>query len=177
MLGAQNLSNRFYAVHPRRNDRFLRASTLLKTIYREADFTEFNFTRHLLTALRATDPDKFGMVEAELKEAWVARMKSLVSKIRSRVVLLWLADHAPDDCARCPDDGAEPLFVDRAMIEAVRPFVSSVVEVVVSPDEVADGFGGLVYNELEEPAALGLLGVSAHEKAARALHPVLSKLM
>ena len=50
--GAQNLSNRFHAVHPRRNDRFLRASTLLKTIYRDVDFTEFNFTRHLLTTLR-----------------------------------------------------------------------------------------------------------------------------
>ncbi len=36
-MGAQNLSNRFYAVHPRRNDRFLRASTLMKTIFREVD--------------------------------------------------------------------------------------------------------------------------------------------
>ena len=32
VTGAHNTSNRFYAVHPRRNDRFLRASTLLKAI-------------------------------------------------------------------------------------------------------------------------------------------------
>ncbi|GKY89264.1 DUF6473 family protein [Sinisalibacter aestuarii] len=177
VMGAQNLSNRFYAVHPRRNDRFLRASALLKTIYREVDFTEFNFTRHLLAALKAKDPDMFALVETELKEAWVARMRSLVSKIRSRVVLLWLADHAPDDCTSCPGDGAEPLFVDRDMIEAVRPYVAAVVEVVVSADEIADGSAGLVYGEMEEPAAQGLLGVTAHDKAARALHPVLARLL
>ncbi len=52
VMGAHNMSNRFYAVHPRRNDRFLRASLgCCKTIYPEVDFTEFNFTRHMLTAL------------------------------------------------------------------------------------------------------------------------------
>jgi hypothetical protein len=176
VMGAQNLSNRFYAVHPRRNDRFLRASTLLKTIYRDVDFTELNFTRHLLTTLRAEDSDRFGMVETELKEAWVARMQSLVSKIRSHIVLLWLADHRPDEPTTNPDSGSEPLFVDRAMIEAVRPYVSSVVEVVIGPEEVADGAVGLVYHELDGPAAQGLLGVCAHDRAARALHPILERL-
>jgi Domain of unknown function (DUF6473) len=175
--GAQNLSNRFYAVHPRRNDRFLRASNLLKTIYRDVDFTEFNFTRHLLTTLREDNPDKFAMVESELKEAWVARMKTLVSRISSRVVLLWLADHEPEDCHTSTDDGSDPLFVDRDMLQAVAPYVSALVEVVVEAEDVADGFQGLVYSDLEEPAARGLLGVTAHEKAARALHPVLEGLM
>lgn len=176
VLGAQNLSNRFYAVHPRRNDRFLRASALLKTIYRDVDFSELNFTRHLLSTLLAEGPDRFGMVESELKEAWVARMKALVSKIRSRVVLLWLADHAPYAPTAHPGDGAEPLFVDRAMIEAVRPYVSSVVEVVISPEEIADGARGLIYSDLDEPAAHALLGVTAHDRAARALHPELERL-
>lgn len=175
--GAQNMSNRFYAVHPRRNDRFLRASTLLKTIYRDMDFTEFNFTRHLLTALREDNAEKFAMVEEELKEAWVARMKTLVAKINARVVLLWLSDHDPENHTTCTEQGSDPLFVDRAMLERVRPYVSGVVEVVVKPEEVRDGFQGLVYNELEEPIARGLLGVSAHERAARALHPVIEALL
>lgn len=177
LSGAQYMSNRFYAVHPRRNDRFLRASTLLKTIYRDVDFTEFNFTRHLLTALQKENAEKFAMVEAELKEAWVARMKSLLTRISSRVVLLWLSDHDPDSPTTCSEQGGDPLFVDRDMIERVRPYVSDVVEVVVKPEEVADGVHGLVYNEHEEQMARGLLGVSAHDKAARALHPVIQGLL
>ena len=33
LSGAQYMSNRFYMVHPRRNDRFLRASPALKALY------------------------------------------------------------------------------------------------------------------------------------------------
>lgn len=177
VMGAQNMSNRFYAVHPRRNDRFLRASNLLKTIYREVDFTEFNFTRHLLSALKATSPEKFVMVEQELREAWIARMKTLISKIDSRVVMLWLADHAPETPHTNTTTGSDPLFVDRAMLDEVRPFVERTVEVVVTPEEVADGFSGLSYTEFEEPAARGMLGTIAHARAASALDRTLRELL
>jgi hypothetical protein len=172
--GAQNMSNRFYAVHPRRNDRFLRASNLLKTIYREVDFTEFNFTRHLLTALRDASPDKFLMVEQELKEAWVARMKTLVSSIESDVILLWLSDHSPDKTDDQPLNGVDPLFVDRDMLRQVEPFVAGIAEVVVQPQDIEAGFPGLVYTDLEEPAARGMLGTVAHDKVAEALEPLLT---
>ncbi len=176
-MGAQNMSNRFYAVHPRRNDRFLRASNLLKTIYREVDFTEFNFTRHLLSALRAISEEKFAMVEQELRESWVGRMKTLASEIDSRLVLLWLADHAPDTPVTDPTHGRDPLFVDREMMIAVKPFFEHIVEVVVSPEDVMDGFPGLVFNEFEEPAARGSLGTVAHAQAASALDTVLRGLL
>ena len=39
----RNMSNRFYTVHPRRNDRFIKASALLQTIYREVDFSRVQF--------------------------------------------------------------------------------------------------------------------------------------
>lgn len=175
--GAQNLSNRFYAVHPRRNDRFLRASTLLKTIFRDVDFTEFHFTRHLLTALKRADPDAFKMVEAELKDAWTARMKTLMSRIDAPVVLLWMSAHSPDDCAVCTENGSDPLFVNRAMLEEVAPYSAGLVEVILTPEEVGDGLQGLVFDEMEEPAARGLLGLMAHEKAARALRPVVETLV
>ena len=175
--GAQNMSNRFYAVHPRRNDRFLRASNLLKTIYREVDFTEFNFTRHLLSSLKTVSPEKFAMVEQELREAWVARMKSLVARLDGRVVLLWLSDHAPD----CPDtdttSGSDPLFIDREMLEEVAPFVDDIVEIVVTPEERADGFSGLAFNTFEEPAAREMLGTVAHARAAAALDAALRRLL
>jgi hypothetical protein len=38
VIGAQNMTNRFYSVHPRGNDRFVGPSDLLKTIFRDVDF-------------------------------------------------------------------------------------------------------------------------------------------
>ncbi len=177
LTGAQNMSNRFYAVHPRRNDRFLRASSLLKTIYRDIDFTEFNFTRHLLTALKTESAEKFAIVEHELQEAWTARMRMLIAGLESEVVLLWLSDRSPDDCGTCTTEGADPLFVDRKMLKVVAPYASDLVEVVVTPEEIAAGQPGLVYGDLEEPAAREMLGTVAHEKAAEALVPVIARLM
>lgn len=175
--GAQNLSNRFYAVHPRRNDRFLRASTLLKTLYRDVDFTDIHFTRHLLTKLKAADPEAFGMVEAELKAAWVARMKTLMSRLEAPVVLLWMSDHPPESSHNCSDTGSDPLFVNREMLDSVAPYAADLLEIVLSPEEVRDGLQGLVFNEMEAPAARGLLGLIAHEKAARELRPIIENLI
>lgn len=177
VMGAQNMSNRFYAVHPRRNDRFLRASNLLKTIYRDVDFTEFHFTRHLLSALRASSAEKFAMVEQELREAWVARMKTLASKVESRVILLWLSSHSPDNPVDDTSEGADPLFVDRTMMEELRPFVEDIVEVVASPEDIEDGFLGLAYNEFEAPMARGMLGTVAHAHVASALDAALRKAL
>jgi hypothetical protein len=66
--GAQTLSNRLYTVHPRRNDRFVRASGILRTIYRDVDFTEFHFTRHMLDHLRPCR--RTGSTSSETNCAW-----------------------------------------------------------------------------------------------------------
>lgn len=167
MTGAQNLSNRFYAVHPRRNDRFLRASTLLKTIYREVDFTEYNFTRHFLAGLRAASELKFGMIAAELKEAWVARMQKLIGRIGGPVVLLWLSDHAPDAPVDDPLAHGNGLFIDAGMIDALRPIVAGVVEVVADAEERRQGFEQMVFGEMDAAAATEMLGPVVHKRAAQ----------
>ena len=177
ITGAQNMSNRFYAVHPRRNDRFLRASNLLKTIYREVDFSEINFTRHLLKTLWEASPDKFTMVEAELKEAWLGRMKGLINRLDGKVVLLWLADHAPGGARAFAPDAPDPLFVDAAMLDEVRPMVAGVAEVVVSQAEIDEGRAGLIHDEIDAPAAQASLGVVAQARAAEALEKVLEPLL
>lgn len=167
--GAVNLSNRFYAVHPRRNDRFLRASNLLKTIYREVDFTEFNFTRHMLQTLQDLSGEKFAMVEMELKEAWVGRMKSLVARIDSPLILLWLSERSISEI--CPNGilGPDPAMVDEDMINEIKPFVQDVVEVKVSAEQIDLGRKELVYPEMDEAAAHSMLGALAHDLAADAL--------
>ena len=177
ITGAQNMSNRFYAVHPRRNDRFLRASNLLKTIYREVDFSDINFTRHLLKTLWEASPDKFTMVEAELKEAWIGRMKGLINRLDGKVVLLWLADHAPGDARAYAPDAPDPLFVDAEMLNEVRPMVAGMAEVVVSRAEIEAGRAGLIHDEIDAPAAQASLGVVAQARAAEALEQVLEPLL
>jgi hypothetical protein len=169
LMGAQNLSNRFYAVHPRRNDRFLRASTLMKTIYREIDFTEFHFTRHLLAGLRDASAEKFEMITGELKDAWVARMQKLIETVSGQVVLLWMADHPPGADSADPLARSGPLLVDARMIDVLRPRVSAVVEIVAGPEERAEGFGQMHFGEMDSSAAAELLGPVVHKRAAQRL--------
>lgn len=173
--GAQNMSNRFYAVHPRRNDRFLHASTLLRTIYRDVDFTDFNFTRHLMQTLHEHSEEKFAMVRQELKDAWVARMRTMAKKVPGPVILLWLSDHSPDDEEAVNGLDSDPLFVDRDMIEEIRPLVQGVVEVVASCDDIQSGFEQMVFPDLDAPAAREMLGPVVHAKAATQLDAALAQ--
>ena len=175
--GAHNMSNRFYAVHPRRNDRFLRGSNLLKELYSEIDFTEFNFTRHLLSALHDASVDRFALVVDELRTAWVARMKLLIAKLDCDIVLLWLADHRIKEGGTGGIHGTDPLFVDHQMMQAIAPFVRDVVEIVPTPQEMEDGRQGLVYADMDEPATRDMLGIVAHRNASRALHNAVDRIL
>lgn len=174
IMGAQNMSNRLYSVHPRRNDRFVNASSMLKAVYREVDFTEFHFTRHLLGELEAISPDRFRMVCEELQQAWLARMTLLLSRIKGPVVLLWLAQHAPSN------DGAEnrdPLFVTAEMLDVLRDRVAAVVEVGASAAARAKGTEGMLFGPMEEAAARELLNPAAHDEAAAALSGALAAVL
>ena len=95
VMGAQNLSNRLYMVHPRRNDRFIAARPALRALYPEVDFTEFHFTHHMLASLLSLSESRFGLVIEELRTAWVARMRALMARLPGDVVLLWIAQHTP----------------------------------------------------------------------------------
>ena len=70
-----NLSNPFYAVHPRRNDRFVVARDPLRALYPEVDFASFAFTGHALGTLAATCPQRFAEVRRGLAAAWGTRMR------------------------------------------------------------------------------------------------------
>lgn len=176
ITGAQNMSNRFYSVHPRRNDRFLKASKLMTTIFGDVDFTEFHFTRHLVSHLAAHSPENFSMVQQELKDAWVARMRTMMKRIGGEFVLLWMSDRAPEE-QRDDWSARDPLFVDREMLEAVSDLTAGLVEVVAIPDEIEAGFQRMVYTQLEELAAREMLGPVVQEAAARALQKSLEPLI
>ena len=168
LFGAQNMSNRFYTVHPRRNDRFLAASARLQALYPEVDFTEFNFTGHLLTALEERNPKSFQKVVAELRTAWVHRMITLLKSITGDCLLLWMSDRAPDTPSAMAS-GADPMFLNWAMLDALLPYASGLVEVVSSPRAKAEGLSARAFLPGEEAAALALPGPRFHAEAADAL--------
>ncbi|WP_299407857.1 DUF6473 family protein [uncultured Roseobacter sp.] len=180
VIGAQNLSNRFYTVHPRRNDRFVTASPLLSAVYPEVDFAEFHFTKHMLSCLYQVSKDRFAVVRGELQKAWLARMQLLLKRISGKTVLVWFADHAPlseEPIGLDPAKAKTPLFVTRQMLDELKPWANSFVEVVVTPEALAAGTDGMVFSQMEAMAAAEMLGPKAHGEVARQLGEVLHDMI
>lgn len=180
VMGANFLSNRFYSVHPRRNDRFLRASTVLQAIYSDVDFSDFTFTRHMLGTLHALSSERFDIVVSELREAWVARMKNMLHQIGPKAVLLWFAKQDLTDNhwnAGVNPLQADPLFITKSMIEQLRPLVKDVVEAKPSPIALQQGTKGMYFSAMQAKAASEMLGVACHSEASNVLTPAIKRLL
>lgn len=174
MPGAQNMSNRLYTVHPRRNDRFVSATKMLQSIFPDVDFAGFHFNKHMLKHLQTLSPDRYRIVEQELTEAWKARMEHLTQRISGRIVLMWLSERAPEDADQTD---VEPMHVNREMIEHLRPQVTEVIEITPSRDAIEAGCEGMVYNDMEAPAAREIMGPVAHKEVADQLFPLLNEML
>jgi hypothetical protein len=174
IMGANLLSNRFFSVHPRRNDRFLGASTVLKAIYHDVDFSDFAFTRHMLGALHNKSLERFETVVSELREAWMARMRSMLEQIGQNVVLFWFSEYAPsnDHWSELPNQlQFDPLFITQEMLDGLRPLVKDIVVAEMSREALKRGTSGMTYPISQQRAAQGMLGVDCHKEAASALIP------
>ncbi len=170
ITGAHNMSNRFYTVHPRRNDRFLKATTMLRTIYPEVDFTEFHFTRHMLTHLKSISQDRFSLIRTELQTAWAARMARFLSKTTAPVHLLWLSNRCPCETDHGRGLGGDPLFVSEALLDQVRAHAASMTLAVSDQKRTKKhATQGMFFAAREEAAARALPGPEAHDRAATAL--------
>ena len=179
IMGAINISNRYFAVHPRRNDRFLHATPLLRGMFREVDFTEFSFTRHMLRALQATSPDRFEVVAEELRATWVERMLLLLGRITGPKILFWMSDLAPPPPARRASLRIEPLLVDAEMVAALRGqadvYVEHVTKALAITSAITPALTGLAFAPLDAQVAAGLPGPAAHRQAAEALSAALGR--
>ncbi|MEP5151815.1 DUF6473 family protein [Planktotalea sp.] len=167
IMGALNLTNHYFRVHPRRNDRFVCAHETLCRLFPEVDFTEFHFTKAMLSALQRCSKERYQMVCDELQNIWLARMTMLLEKLGKRTVLLWFAGTPPPkDAINSPRD---PMLVDADMVHRMKMKSNAYVESV--PDERC-----IKHDELElleqlasGPAAKQLMGRKAHLLAAQAL--------
>lgn len=173
---AVNMSNRYYKVHPRRNDRFLKANEPLQELFPEVDFTEFSFTRHMLEDLRLVSAERFVQVHAELASCWTSGMKRFLKQVDNPVVLFWFSDRKPESHSNEPGIHYDPALVTRAMLDAVRPDVAEIVEYEIAVSAHADKIdavrGDPVLTSEDLQVARELPGQRAHEKAARLLRPV-----
>ena len=160
VLGAQNISNRYYRVHPRRNDRFLQAQPALKKLFPEVDYTEFHFNKHLLTTLQALSEERFAEVRDHLQEVWVERMQQVIKRLEGRVVLLW----ASYDLDGRASFNHEPVLVDRKMVKALQARVKGLVEVSVATAGQVGDFADMIMGEMDLPAAQHVLGPQEHAR-------------
>ena len=166
VVGAANMSNRYYTVHPRRNDRFIAATPLLKTLFRDVDFTDFHFNRHMLTTLEASSKDRLELVADELRRIWVERMGELLGRLPKRTLLLWMADAPPLPKGQRQPLQGEPVLVDRAMVAAVTQKAAGFVEAVATANARMSSLEGMAFAALEALAAAALPGPSVHRDVA-----------
>lgn len=177
ITGAQNISNRFYTVHPRRNDRFLTASARLRDLYPQVDFTEYHFTRHLLMALQHASPTAFGRLIDGLRTDWVQHMQKLLAQIGGQIVLLWIGDAPPPPAQAEIDLFANPMLVDQAMIDAVAQRAQDIVYAMASPEARAKGTEGMSFDPTDLPVAASLPGPYVHREISDALLPRVERLL
>jgi hypothetical protein len=161
VTGAERVSNPFYSVHSRRNDRFLAASPALRALFPEVDFTEVHFVRHLLHRLAEVDADRFAVVVRALKATWVTRMQHLLVHLPLRRRLLWLGENAPPQRVETLAPG--PLLVDGDMLARLAPLAGPVIVARPRPDARN--------RDASEAGTTGLPGPAAHRDIAAALLP------
>ncbi|WP_298430410.1 DUF6473 family protein [uncultured Jannaschia sp.] len=163
VMGAHNLSNRFYTVHPRRNDRFLRHSMALASLFPEVDFSDYAFTRHMLAGLRAARPEAFSLVVQELRAAWTARTRLFLSHIPGCKIMLWIENSGRTTF------GPEPPFVDIDMLQAIEGEIDKFVHCDVGDDMTDAGLDEMVFPDGERAGAEMMLRPEAHARIARHL--------
>jgi len=174
---AANLSNRFFMVHPRRNDRFLRASSLLQTAFHDVDFTDFTFVRHMLETLKETSSDRFELVVEEMQKAWLHRISQLLDSIQGPKVLFGLRKHHLESNGETGNLGPDPIYVTDEMLNAVAPLASECIWIAPSAEAIDDGPAELHLTSTEQELARYVMGPAAHSEVARRLADVTQTLI
>ncbi len=179
-MGAVPMSNRLYSVFKRRNCRLLDTSETLRALYPELDLSEFRFVHNMLRRMYRVSSERFRMIEIELRQAWVARMRDLMDDIETIRVLLWMSSRQPEDVpATLPKDffTTSPAFVTRDMFEQIVPHADLVVEYVPDAAVAADREDGRVYDRKADQSAILWPGPTMHMQTAELLEEPLREII
>lgn len=131
VLGSANLSNRFYDVHPRRNDRFTRPHEALLELSKRLDLTDVHFTGHLHGEIERVDPKAHSAVVASCQKVWVERMHQLIASIERPVHLLRFAQRSANPC--------KAAFVEPTMVASLASAATGIVRVEPSEEALSEG--------------------------------------
>ncbi len=167
--GALGQSNRFYRVHPRRNDRFLSPTPDLLSLYPEADFTDVHFVRHLLNRLHAYSDARFEVVAHELRLRWRDSLTAFLQQLQPPVILLCLQTEGEIARENAGALGCEPVFVEAAMVEELAPFCEDIVVTTVRLSGDSDELEDMLFGTLQQPMAAHMLGPATHRNIADVL--------
>ena len=184
VMCASSTANRMFAVRPRRNLRLHTISDLLAGIYPEVDFSRFSFTKGMLKHLHALDASRFKLVANEMKNAWIGRMQTLLSTIETKTLLFYMSERDPDDVSPPSGDITDmkyPQFVDRAMLDAVKPAADAYVECITSagmPQDLRVDGHAVLFRPSGEPINENseFASPEMHTAAAEALMPEIERL-
>ncbi|WP_237215953.1 DUF6473 family protein [Ruegeria lacuscaerulensis] len=160
-------SNRFYRVHPRRNDRFLAATDDLISLYPEIDFADVNFVHHLMKLLQGHQDARFEAVAEELRRNWVRQVGGLLQSLQSPVILLCLRVIRQSEDSRPVQETEVPLTHE--MLNAVRPYCARIVRETVSVSGQSDELEDMLFGTLQQPMAEFMIGPAGHRSIADAL--------
>lgn len=185
VMCATATSNRMFAVRPRRNLRLHTISDLLAGIYPEVDFSRFSFTKGMLKHLYGLDQTRFKLVANEMKNAWIGRMQTLLSTIETKTLLFYMSERDPDNMTTPSGDITDmkyPQFVDRAMLDAVKPAADGYVECISSagmPQDLRVDGHPVLFRPSGEPISENFEFASPemHKQAAKALLPEIERLV
>lgn len=130
--GAHLARNTCFHAHSRRNDRVVRQSSGLRSLFPEVDFISCPFVRHMLGEMERVSKGRFAVVRDALRKGWGTGMADLIAAADAPVYGLWLGQRHPEELADTLDAG-DPLFVTRDMLNSLN--LSGLVEVVRKPRE------------------------------------------
>ncbi|MEM1234597.1 MAG: DUF6473 family protein [Pseudomonadota bacterium] len=164
VMTAINLSNAFYKVHPRRNDRVIRSHPALYDLARGLDTTDIHFTGHLLKEVRRLSPEGAQTLVKTVQAAWIERMQSLVMAIGRPVHIL-----------RFVTEGAgQARLVEPLMLAALATMAASITRVTPSEAALSEGTEDMFFQPGEQHIAMEMLSATAHQEAAEILVDILA---
>ena len=180
IMGAVSMSNRLYSVFKRRNSRVREVSSILRALYPDLNLNEFRFAHNMLRKLYHHNTENFKVVELELREAWVARMRDLLEEIETTCVLVWMSTRAPEEepPVTAPNSFiSPPAFVNREMIEKVAPMADILVEYVSGNGVAHMQDDGRIFTQEQSDAALRYPGMTMHRQVAELLEEPLRQVV
>lgn len=183
VMCASAISNRMFSVRPRRNMRLHAVSDLLVGIYPEVEFERFSFVHAMLKHLQALDQNRFKLLVNEMKNGWIGRMQTLLNSIETKTILLWFSRRDPDqNNSESGNYEYYPHFVDRSMIDAVKPIADGYIECTTSvglPQDLTVDGKTILFRPSGEPISQNheFPSPEMHHAAADTLTPEIQRLM